>query len=200
MTSLTSFERPLPNHPVTDNCVVFELRLPRQFALWRDATTAILSACSGGITEPMDGEPLLLSSYPGYNKWFTNAYPDCKLAVAAYKTKYDTNYRPPMSQQDAIKPHSMNKYRVLSGGAWASNPFSSYHEASFRHLRELLAMEIDSNGPYGHLQPAVSTTTYTPNQIIASQDICPDNRFTGHLLRNYHTSRPRSIWAYPCRA
>ena len=123
----------------------------------------------------MDGEPVLLSSYAGCKKWFTNAYPDCKLALAAYKTKYDDNYRPPMSQQDAIKPHSMNKYRVLSGGVWASNPFSSYHEASFQHLLELLAMEIDSNGPYGHLRPAVSTTTYTSNQIIASQDICSES-------------------------
>ena len=175
MTSLTSFENPLPNHPGTDNCIVFELWLPCQFALWRDATIAILSACSRGITELMDGQPLLLSSYLGYNKWFINPYPDCKLTLAVYKAKYDTSYHPPMSLQDAIKPHSMNKYQVLNRGAWASNPFSLYHRASIQHLPELLAMEIDSNRPYGHLQPAVSTMTYTPNQIIASQDICPES-------------------------
>ena len=146
----------------------------------------------------MDGDPLLLSSYPGYNKWFTNPYPGCKLALAAYKAKYDTSYPPPMSQHDAIKPHSMNKYRVLSEGVWASNPFSLYHEASFQHLPELLAMEIDSNGPYGHLQPAVSTTTYTPNQIIASQDICPesitlhDHEAFGHI-RAGHKLQWRSM-------
>ena len=146
----------------------------------------------------MDGEPWLLSSYPGCNKWFINAYPGCKLALAAYRTNYDADYRPPMSPQDVIKPHSMNKYRVLSGGVWASNPFSSYHEVSFQHLPELLAMELDSNGPYGHLQPAVSTTTYTSNQIIASQDICSesitlhDHEAFGHI-RAGHKLQWRSM-------
>jgi hypothetical protein len=176
---LTSFECPLPDHPITANCVVFELRLPRQFALWRDATAAVLSACSGGITEQMDGEPWLLSRYPGYNKWFTKPYPGCKLELAAYRTKYDASYRPPISQQDAVKPHSMNVYRVVSGDAWGCNPFSSYREASFQHLPELLAMEIDRSGPYGPLQPAVSSTSYTSNHIIASQDTCSE-RITLH--------------------
>jgi hypothetical protein len=127
----------------------------------------------------MDGEPCLLSRYPGCKEWFISDYPGCKLALAAYRTNYDASYRPPMTQQDATKPHSMNKYRVLSGDAWASNPFSSHHEAAFQHLPKLLSMEIDSNGAYGHLQPAVSTTTYTSNHIIASQDTCPE-RITLH--------------------
>jgi len=127
----------------------------------------------------MDGKPSLLSSYPGYKKWFTSAYPGCKLVLAAYRTNYDTSYCPPMTQQDATKPHSMNKYRVLNGGSWASNTFSSYHEASFQNLPKLLSMEIDSNGPYALLQPAVSTTTYTSNHIIASQDTCSE-RITLH--------------------
>ena len=183
---------------MTANCVVFELRLPRQFALWRDATTEILSACSGGITEPMDGEPWLLSRYPGCNEWFVEAYPDCKLGLAAYRTRYDTNYCPPISQQDAIKPHSMNKYRVLGDGTWRSNPFSLYSEASFQHLRELFTMEIEPMGRYHSLQLAVSSTTYTSNQIIASQDSCPesitldDHEAFGHI-RTGHKLQWRSM-------
>ena len=183
---------------MTDNCVVFELQLPRQFALWRDATAAVLSACSGGITQPMDGEPWLLSEYPGCKKWYTAAYPGCKLALAAYRTKYDADYRPPITRQDAIKPHSMSTYRVLTCDAWASNPFSTDHEASSRYLPELLSMEIDSNGPYGRLKPAVSTTTYTSNHIIASQDTCPesitlhDHEAFGHI-RAGHKLQWRSM-------
>ena len=176
---LTSFERPLPNHSISVNCVVFELRLPREFALWRDSTAEILSACSGGITNAMDGQPWLLSGYPGYKKWSTDAYPGCKLELAAYRTKYDTEYRPLITEQDAIKPHSMNRYRVLSNGTWACNPFSSYPDPAFQHLQKRLTMKIDTNGPYGSLQPAISGTTYTSNQVIASQDTCSE-RITLH--------------------
>ena len=123
----------------------------------------------------MDGNPWLLSRYPGCNKWFTNAYSGCKLALAAYRIKYDTSYRPPISEQDAIKPHSMNKYRVLNEVVWGCNPFSSYRETSFQHLHQLLTMKIDPNGPYRSLQLAVSSTTYTSNDVIASQSGCSES-------------------------
>ena len=146
----------------------------------------------------MDGEPWLLSRYPGYNKRFTSAYPGYKLELAAYRTKYDTSYRPPISREDAIKPHSMNNYRILNGGAWGCNPFSSYREASFRHLHKLLAMKINPNGPYRSLQPAVSSTTYTSNEVIASQSKCSesitphDHEAFGHI-RAGHKLQWRSM-------
>jgi len=64
---------------------------------------------------------------------------------------------------------------VHSDGTWACNPFSSYREASFQHLRKLFTMEIEPNGRYHSLQLAVSGTTYTSNHIIASQDSCPES-------------------------
>jgi hypothetical protein len=146
----------------------------------------------------VDGNPWLLSRYPGCNEWFANAYPDCKLQFAAYRTKYDTDYRPPISQQDAIKPHSMNRYRVLNNGTWACNPFFSYREASFQHLPGLLTMKIDPKGPYRSLQPAVSSTMYTSNDAIASQDMCSesitlhDHEAFGHI-RAGHKLQWRSM-------
>jgi hypothetical protein len=132
--------------------------------------------CSGGITEPTDGKPLHLSRYPGCNEWFVNAYPGRKLELAAYRNKYDTNYRPPLSQEDAIKPHSMKEYRVLNNSNWACNPFSSsYREASLQHLRNLLTMTIDPKGPFHPLQPAVSNTIFTSNDVIASQETCSES-------------------------
>ena len=164
---------------MTANCVVFELHLPQEVALWRDATSAVLSAYSGGVTEETDGNPWLLSKYSGYNNRFVKAYPDCKLELAAYKAKYDTKYCPPLTQQDAIKPHSMSKYRVINGGTWGCNPFSLDTGTPIKYLRDLLTMEIDANGPYRSLRPAISTTTYTTNHVIASQDTCPE-RITLH--------------------
>jgi hypothetical protein len=146
----------------------------------------------------MEGTPWLLSRYPGCNKWFTSAYPGCKLALAGYRTKYDTNYRPLISQDDAIKPHSMGKYRVLNGGSWGINPFLSHREASFQHLHKLLTMKIDPNGPYRSLQRAVSSTTYTSNDAIASQSSCSesitlhDHEAFGHI-RAGHKLQWRSM-------
>ena len=146
----------------------------------------------------MDGEPLVLSRYPGCNKWFINAYPGCKLQLAAYRTKYDTTYRPPISQEDAIKPHSMTRYRVFNDGAWGCNPFSPYREASFQHLHKLLTMKINLNGPYCALQPAVSSTMYTSNDAIASQATCSesitlhDHEAFGHI-RAGHKLQWRSM-------
>ena len=182
------------------NCVAFELRLPLEFSLWRDATTVVLSACAGGITEPMDGAPWLLSNYPGCKKWFINAYPGYKLALSAYRIKYDTSYRPPISREDAIKPHSMNNYRVFSEGTWVRNPFSSYRARgdSFQHLHKLLTMKIDPHGPYHSLQPAVSSTTFTSNEVIASQSRCSesvtlhDHEAFGHI-RAGHKLQWRSM-------
>ena len=146
----------------------------------------------------MDGNPWLLSAYLGYNKRFVNAYPGCKLALAAHKFKHDTSYRPPISQDNAIKPHSMNKYRILNGDAWGFNPFYSHREAAFQHLHNLLTMKIDPSGPYRSLQPAVSSTTYTSNDAVASQSSCSesitlhDHEAFGHI-RTGHKLQWRSM-------
>jgi len=92
----------------------------------------------------------------------------------------------------------MNQYRVLSGGAWGRNPFFSSREASLQHLHKLLTMKIDPSGPYRSLQPAVSSTTYTSNDAIASQSTCSesitlhDHEAFGHI-RAGHKLQWRSM-------
>jgi len=168
----TVFERPLPADNITRRCIVFELQTPHQFAVWRDATYAVLSACSGGIKEKADGVPWLISSYPSYKSHFCRPYEGHKLELASYRTKYDNTRKPPLSHDAVIRPHSMSKYRVFKSGSWASNPFSSESEAASRYLRGLCAMEVTPDGPYKTLQFSVLGTAHTSNQIIASQDTC----------------------------
>ena len=183
----TVFERPLPADNITRRCVVFELQTPHQFAVWRDATYAVLSACSGGIKEKQEGVPWLISSYPSYKSHFCRPYEGHMLELASHRTKYDNTRKPPLSHDVAIRPHSMSKYRVLNNGSWASNPFSSKSEAASQYLRGLCAMEVSPDGPYKPLQFSVSGTTHTSNQIIASQDACSttitlhDYEAFGHL-------------------
>jgi len=181
------FERLLPTDNIPRRCVVFELHTPHQFAIWRDATYAVLSACSGGIKEKRDGKPWLISSYPRYKSRFCRPYDGYKLELASHRSNYDNTRKPPLLHDAVIKPHSMSKYRVLNDGLWVSNPFSSDSEAAFRYLRDLCAMKVTTDGPYKTLQFSVSGTNHTSNQIIASQDACStaitlhDYEAFGHL-------------------
>jgi len=188
------FERLLPTDNIPRRCVVFELHTPHQFAIWRDATYAVLSACSGGIKEKRDGKPWLISSYPRYKSRFCRPYEGHKLELASHPSKYDNTRKPPLLYDAVIKPHSMSKYRVLNDGLWVSNPFSSDSETAFRYLRDLCAMEVTADGPYKTLQFSVSGTNHTSNQIIASQDACStaitlhDYEAFGHLMSHYPCS------------
>ena len=183
----TVFEHPLPADNITRKCVVFELQTPHQFAVWRDATYTVLSACSGGVEGKKDGVPCLISSYPRYKSRFCRPYEDHKLELASHRTKYDSMRKPPLEHDTVITPHSMSKYRILKNGSWASNPFSSNSEADLRYLRGVCAMEVTPDGPYKTLQFSASGTTHTSNQIIASQHTCSttitlhDYEAFGHL-------------------
>jgi len=59
-------------------------------------------------------------------------------------------------------------------------------------------MKIDPSGPYCSLQPAVSSTTYTSNDVVASQSSCPesitlhDHEAFGHI-RAGHKLQWRSM-------
>ena len=157
---------------MTLKCVVFELRISKQFAVWRDATSVVLSACSGETKEKADGKPWLISSYPNYKSHYSDSYAGHKLELAAYRTTYDSTFRAPVSPKDGIKPHSMTNYQVIYQGSWATNPFLSHPEASFRYLRDVCTLKVRPDGPYQSLKFSVSATTHTSNQIIASQDNC----------------------------
>lgn len=157
---------------MTLKCVVFELRVSKQFAVWRDATSAVLSACSGEIKEKADGKPWLISSYPNYKSRYSDSYAGHKLELAAYRAKYDSTLSAPVSLQHGIKPHSMSNYRIINQESWATNPFLSSPETSFRYLRDVCTLKVRPDGPYQSLQFSVSATTHTSNQIIASQDNC----------------------------
>ena len=183
---------------MTLKCVVFELRVSKQFAVWRDATSVVLYACSGEIKEKADGKPCLISSYPNYKRRFSDSYAGHKLELAAYRTKNDSILKAPVSLKDGIKPHSMSNYRIINQKSWAINPFLSDPKASFRYLRDICTLKVKPNGPYKSLQFSVSATTHTSNEIIASQDSCSttitlhDYEAFGHL-RSGHRLQWRNM-------
>ena len=170
------FERPLPADKIPRKCVVFELETPQQFAIWRDATYSVLSACSGGIKEKPDGKPWLVSLYPSYKSHFCPPYKGLKLELASHRTKYDSTRQPPLSRDTVIRPHSMTKYRVLNKGLWASNPFFLDSETAFQYLRGLCSMEVTPPARTKHCSSLFRV------QLIPLRN----HRLTSHLLDDYH--------------
>jgi hypothetical protein len=183
--SITTFESPIPENEATLKCVVFELHPPEEFSIWRDITSTVLSICSGGVKPIMNGKPWRIGSYDGYSDHIVIPYPSQKITLAGWKKRCDTMYSPPVSYDDVIKPHSISEYQPVDEYTWATNPFQS--DCSLRHIRTMCTMQVDPRGPYASLQYAVSDTTHTSNQIIASQNECSiditlhDYEAFGHL-------------------
>lgn len=131
-------------------------------------------------------------------KRFSHSYAGHKLELAAYRTTYDSTHRAPVSPKDIMRPHSMSNYRIINQESWATNPFLSDPNASFRYLRDVCTLKLTPNGPYKSLQFSVSATTHTSNQIIASQDSCSttitlhDYEAFGHL-RSGHKLQWRNM-------
>ena len=181
------FESPIPENEATLKCVVFELKPPKKFSVWRDTTSAVLSICSGGVKPTMRGKPWRVDSYDGYRHHFLIPYHAQRITLAGWKKRYDYEYSPPVSHEDVIKPHPISEYQPVDGYTWATNPFQSDDACSLQHIRNICAMQVDPRGPYASLQYAVSDTTHTSNQIIASQNECSiditlhDYEAFGHL-------------------
>jgi len=135
----------------------------------------------------MNGNPWRVRFYDGYSHRFTNPDYAHRITLAAWKKRYNNVYSPPVSYNDVIRPHSMSGYRPIDGDTWATNPFTSNGACSPQHIRSICTMQVDPQGPYASLQYAVSDTTHTPNQVIASQNECSvditlhDYESFGHL-------------------
>ena len=91
------FESPIPENEATLKCVVFELQLPKQFSVWRDTTSTVLSICSGGVKPIMRGKPWRVDSYDGYSHHFVGLYPAQRITLAGWKKRYDYDESPPVS-------------------------------------------------------------------------------------------------------
>ena len=146
----------------------------------------------------MNGKPWRVVSYDGYSLHFVIPYPAQRITLAGWKKRCDNVCRPPVSHDDVIKPHSISEYQPVDEYIWATNPFRSNGACSLQHIRKMCAMQVDPRGPYASLQYAVSDTTHTSNQIIASQHECSigitlhDYEAFGHL-RAGHKLQWRNI-------
>ena len=165
----------LPADDVYSRAVVFELRLPSSFAMWRDSTWQLLTLARGE-TIPDQKPRLILDDYPGLQVYAQEIGGSITLASRT-KSFHNTHYAtvPLPTQIDQVcLPHGL-KYGMYDcqSSLWTS-----------RHLEkptfaELCTPDLPAKSAWLSLKrfihPTFNDVYPTANEISASQTRCPNN-------------------------
>jgi hypothetical protein len=169
-------EWPLPDRPLESEAIIFELKCPPVFAIWRTRTYQILRdigmAYAGA--QPTFSPNVLLEDYEGLAKWSTEGTSGRITFGSETKSFLNTHYR------DIAIPAEEDSVCVNNGLR-----FKLYDTEEGEHVLSTFDLNLDSyctlrlpkdrEGLYRHLQYAVTHTTHTHNETIVNQGDCPMN-------------------------
>ena len=169
---ITIFEWPLPEDPILSGLVVFELQLPKIFGAWRD-TSYWLARCHSFDTRrtKRQAPTPVLSEYPALRKYFSSRSTPQGITIASYTKSFLVSHygeiRFPCVEEDVVKNHAL-RYELyhVDQDEWIPAKFPVIS------LRERCTPKPLS-GPYKSLGWAVTSTSHTPNMVIARQSECP---------------------------
>jgi hypothetical protein len=170
--SVDVHEWPLPEDEILSRFVVFELRLPEAFGVWRDATFSLARRYTSvkPITSP-DPVPVL-HKYPALSAYFKANSTVQQLTIASVtKSFLVSHYRCkkfPCNEDDVIKKNGLrfNLFDTSSRGWITPSVFIPMS------IREQCTPSLPP-GPYVHLAWSIAGTKHTPNMVIARQSECP---------------------------
>lgn len=168
-------EWPLPDDPNARAAVVFELRCPPFFAVWREATFRILAdLCTAAKMTPNDQIPYdSVATYHGLETYFNASFltrPRKLQYMSTTKSFLSTHYREarmPTTFDDICRTNPL-QFTLYDSSTeiWTANrpaPIDVRHLCTFRI----------PDGPYKPLQYALTATSHTANQVLARQYECP---------------------------
>ncbi|KAG1751783.1 hypothetical protein EDB19DRAFT_1893122 [Suillus lakei] len=142
--------------------VVFELRAPIAFKMWRSFTFHFLHDICTPISQQIQSVPpsILLAHYAPLSCYHVE-HPDQQPPRASRKSL-------PCSESD-IFVNNINKLHFLlydaTRGVWASSSFRN------TDISDICTHALP-NGPYHELQYYLSGTQHTSNEVLANQAIC----------------------------
>jgi hypothetical protein len=170
------FEMPLPEDVLMQKAIVFELRCPLGFSIWRDMTFKVLTeVCAPPKTPPGDiHDPLeALDTYPGlqrYMKVIQRSRPQSLQWSSFTKSFLKSHYR------FVRLPTTIGSLRVNNGlryglydregGKWTHQAIGGYN------IRNSCTFRLP-DGPYKKLQYTLTSTAHPPNAVISRQSECP---------------------------
>ena len=167
-------EWPLPESSLAAKAAVFELDVPIVISKWRNTTYSLLvDFLSPAINARDEKEKLwILQDFMGLIP-FVSTEPGLRLQLASTTKPF-------------VKSHYSNKNVSVATEAGICVPHGCYYELhdSAKHewtkdllgycdVREKCTLKLPK-GQYEGLQYAVENTTHTSNEVISSQDKCPE--------------------------
>ncbi|KAK7434626.1 hypothetical protein VKT23_020092 [Stygiomarasmius scandens] len=175
-------EWPLPRDANAAKATVFELNCPQTFAIWRDATCILLrDVCKPQKDHDPSANPVItLDKYVVLSGWKRRlnlaASVNQRISIASTtKSFLNSHY----SKIKLSKAHSENhvlvdnalSYKLYdsTSNAWVANSFQNLT------INPWCRPEIPASSPYAILQSAVESTSYSPNALIADQNLCHDS-------------------------
>lgn len=168
-------EWPLPEDNLARAAVLFELRCPAPFVIWRETTFRILTGlCSAVPTLPNDQEPYdSPATYAGLKQYFdaggltrTSKFTYSSITKSFLATHYRLA-RLPTTIHDICVKNAMNfSFYDMSTRIWTAN------RAQQIDIRHLCTFYLPA-GPYKSLQYTLKATSHSANLVLSRQSECP---------------------------
>ena len=165
-------EWPLPENDILSRLVVFELRLPKDFGIWRDATFSLARRYTSEAPKTNPPPVPVLCDYPALSIYFEAR--TTKLTIASTtKSFLVAHYRSqkfPCDEHQVVKDHAL-RYDLFDN---SSESGSWIKPSIFRtmNIRKLCKPSLPS-GPYDRLAWTITDTKHTSNMVVARQSQCP---------------------------
>ena len=164
-------EWPLPENESEAKAVVFELRCPPVFGVWRTTTYQILSDICRDHPVCSADPPVRLEDYRGFQKFVTSAQILRITYASTTKSFLNSHYkttRIPASESSVCVNNGL-RFRLFDkiNNRWVVDSFNDFSVIRY------CTLQLPAHGPYKALQYAIDSTTHTSNEILANQSECP---------------------------
>ncbi|THU82236.1 hypothetical protein K435DRAFT_844470 [Dendrothele bispora CBS 962.96] len=170
-------EWPLPQHPAAAQTVVFELKCPSSFRIWRDATYALLTELcqppiGGSVLANHPAPSTMLKNNQDLRLWSGESGRVSLASVSLSSLQHSKKIDRARAEKDVIVGNSLsyNLYDEASSLWPTKNPFSSWN----LDIAHMCTLQLPKPSIYYSLQRAVTSTEYTSNTAIAHQHHCHD--------------------------
>ncbi|KAH7333016.1 hypothetical protein B0J17DRAFT_709438 [Rhizoctonia solani] len=166
------YEWPLPTDQLDAEAVIFELKRPELFTIWRDITYEVLVDLSSLSPRDECTQYMTLEGYDALNSWLSApSKPRITIASATksfQQSHYSGTLTIPTTESKACLKNAL-QFRLYDRNreAWATGPF---HDVAFARFG---TFELPSGSRYSHLEYTIAKKTHTSNQVLADQHICP---------------------------
>jgi hypothetical protein len=167
--SIEVHEWPLPEDDVLSRLVVFELRLPEAFGVWRNTTFSLAHRYTSEIPMQKPSPAVVLRDYPALSSYFkANTTPQLTIASTTILVAHGSRAKIPCDEHDVIKNHGL-RYDLFDRFSYVWITPSIFHSMS---ICKQCTPSLPP-GPYVKISWSMTGTKHTPNMVVARQSQCP---------------------------